>query len=177
VVAPDALSEVDVLAQDGRPPLLSVPPPVRRLLLSLLVLAVVAGWLVDQRLRDHEAAALDSCATAAADAVGGALGPVGAMTGYVRPALEGSPPGGLRRDLYAMVSATADGDDPTLRAALGACRDTAVLPVHGDLRERRASCEDLVRQTLDFLDRVARDGREAFRSSPRTGRSADLCAG
>ncbi len=177
MVAPDAQSEVDVLERDGRPPLLSVPAPVRRLLLSLLVLAVVAGWLVDLRLRDHETAALDSCATSAADAVSGALGPVGAMIGYVRPTLEGAPPVGLRRALYATVSDTADGDDPTLRAALGVCQGTAVLPVHGDLRERRASCAGLVQQTLDFLDRVALDGREAFRSWPWTARSADLCTG
>lgn len=174
--APDVQSEVDVLAQGGRTSLPSLPAPVRRLLLTLLVVAVVAGWLVDQRLRDSEAARLDACAAAAADAVDGALGPVRAMSEYVRPTLAGTQPGALRRDLYALV---ADQAGPTagLSTVLGSCRDVSVLAVHDDMRARRASCELLVGQTIDFLDRVARDGREAFRSSPGTAGSEAACAG
>jgi hypothetical protein len=180
VVAPHVQSEVDVLAQGARrtllPALPAMPAPVRRLLLSLLVVAVVAGWLVDQRLRDAEAARLDACAAQATSAVDGALGPVRAMSEYVRPTLAGTQLGELRRGLYALV---ADQAAPTeeLSAALAACHEVPVLAVHDGLRSRRASCELLVGQTIVFLDRVARDGREAFRSSPRTTGSAAACAG
>lgn len=176
MVAPRVQSEVDVLAQGGRTWLPVVPVPVRRLLLSLLVVVVVAGWLVDQRLRDSEAARLDACAAQASSAVDGALGPVRAMSEYVRPTLAGTRPGELRRGLFALVREQA-GPADELAAALATCRAVPVLAVHDGLRSRRASCELLLRQTIDYLDRVARDGREAFRSWPRTSGSAAACAG
>jgi hypothetical protein len=191
VPAPDLQSEVDVLAQGGRTrawSLPAVPVPVRRLLLALLVVAVVAGWLVDQRLRDAEATRLDACAARATGAVEAALGPVRAMSEYVRPTLAGTLPGGLRRDLYALVAdragrvdgagqADGAGRADGLAGALAACREVPVLAVHEDLRARRASCELLVGRTIDYLDRVARDGREAFRSAPAGAGSAASCAG
>jgi hypothetical protein len=185
VPAPDLQSEVDVLAQGGRTrawSLPAVPVPVRRLLLALLVVAVVAGWLVDQRLRDAEATRLDACAARATGAVEAALGPVRAMSEYVRPTLAGTLPGGLRRDLYALVADRAGrvdgaGRPDGLAGALAACREVPVLAVHEDLRARRASCELLVGRTIDYLDRVARDGREAFRSAPAGAGSAASCAG
>jgi hypothetical protein len=176
VAAPNAQSEVDVLAQGGRASLPSLPVPVRRLLLSLLVVAVVVGWLVDQRLRDTEAARLDACAARATSAVDGALGPVRSMSEYVRPTLAGTRAGELRDGLYALVADQA-GPADELTVALGSCRDVPVLAVHDRLRARRASCELLVGRTIDFLDRVALDGREAFRSWPVAAGSAAACAG
>lgn len=176
-MAPDAQPEVDVLARDGRPSLLSVPRPVRRLLLSLLVLGVVAGWLVDQRLRDREETGLATCSAATLSSVGAARGRVSSMGDYIRPTLSGTLPDGVRQDLFAMVSDVATGWDRRLDAAGDSCRDVQVLGLHDDLRDRQASCELLVQQTLDYLDRVGRDGREAFRSSPENARSAQSCAG
>ncbi len=170
-------SEVDVLAQ-GRSSswtLPSVPVAVRRLLLTVLVLAVVVGWLVDQRVRDREAAALDACAAGAGSSVAAALGPVRSMSEYVRPAL-GATDADLRRSLSAMVGHQADGG-ADLAAALAACRAVPVLAFHDDLRSRRTSCELLLRRTADYLARVALDGRAAFRTSPGTSVSAAACAG
>jgi hypothetical protein len=177
VVAPGVQSEVDVLAQDGRPPWPAVPTPVRRALLAVLVVAVVAGWLVDRRLRDEEAAALTACAARSVAEADAALGPVRSMSEYVRQTLAGAPPGELRRGLYAIVGGAARGPRDDLRAALAGCRGVRVLAVHADLRDRRASCEFLVRETIDYLDRVALDGREAFRSSALTAGAAASCAG
>ena len=176
MVAPHVPSEVDVLAQGARTSLPAVPVPVRRLLLSLLVVVVVAGRLVDQRLRDSEATRLDACAARATAAVEDALGPVRAMSEYVRPTLAGTRPVALRRDLYALVAGQA-GPADELTAALAACHDVPVLAVHDELRAGRASCELVVGQTIAFLDRVARDGREAFRSSPPATGSDGACAG
>jgi hypothetical protein len=177
VVVPPVQSEVDVLAQgrSSRWTLPAVPPVVRRLLLAVLVLAVVAGWLVDQRVRDREAAALDACAAGAGSSVAAALGPVRAMSEYVRPALGGADVD-LRRSLYAMVGHEAAGGSD-LAAAQAACRDVPVLAFHDDLRARRTGCELLLQQTADYLARVALDGRAAFRSSPGTSVSAAACAG
>ena len=177
MVAPDTQPEAEVLARDGRAPLLSLPRPVRRLLLAVLVLAVVAGWLVDQRLRDREVGALDACATRATAAVEAAVAPVRSMTEYVRPTLSGTPPGELRRGLQAMVGGAARVPTEGLRTALAACEEVPVLAVHDDLRVRQAGCELLVRQTIDYLGRVADNGREAFRSSLRTADTAASCAG
>lgn len=180
MTGPHAQSEVDVLAQGGRAPLWSLPTVprwVRRLLLIVLVLAVVTGWLVDQRLRAREAAALDACAAGASASVAAALGPVRSMSEYVRPTLGGAPPDDLRRALYAMVGEAAGGVPDYVGTALAACRDVRVLALHDDLRARRTSCELLLRQTADYLDRVALDGRAAFRTSLHTSGSADTCAG
>jgi hypothetical protein len=177
VVAPDVQSEVDVLERDGRPPLLSVPTPVRRALLAVLALAVVAGWLVDRHLQDEESAALGACAATSLAAVDAALGPVRSMSEYVRPTLAGTPPGELRRGLYDVVAGAARGPRDDLRAALASCREVPVLTLHANLRDRRASCERLVRQTIDYLGRVALDGRAVFRSSAGTEGSAAGCAG
>ena len=176
MVTPHVHSEVDVLARDGGPRMPSLPAPVRRLLLTLLVIGIVAGWLVDQRLRDHEAAGLDTCAEQATAAMDAALGPVRSMSEYVRPTLAGAASGELRRGLYALVGGVA-GPTKDLRASLASCHGVRVLAVHDELRARRAGCERLVRQTIAYLDLVARDGREAFRSWPGTDGSADVCAG
>lgn len=176
MVTPPVHSEVDVLARDGGPRMPSPSAPVRRLLLTLLVVALVAGWLVDQRLRDREGARLDTCADRATAAVDAALGPVLAMSAYVRPTLAGAESRELRRDLYSLVGGVA-GPTQDLRASLASCHGVRVLAVHDELRARRASCELLVTQTMAYLDRVARDGREAFRSWPGTDGSATVCAG
>lgn len=176
MVTPHEHSEVDVLARGGGLRMPSPPAPVRRLLLVLLVVAVVAGWLVDQRLRDREAARLDTCADRATTAVDAALGPVRSMSEYVRPTLAGTPSGEVRRDLYALVGGVA-GPSEDLRVTLASCHEVRVLTVHDELRARRAGCELLVRQTIAYLDRVARDGRQAFRSWPGTDGSAAVCTG
>jgi hypothetical protein len=176
VVTPHVHSEVDVLARGGGPRMPSLPAPVRRLLMTLIVVVLVAGWLVDQRLRHREAAGLDTCADQATAAVDAALGPVRSMSEYVRPTLAGAESGELRRGLYALIGGVADTTED-LRASLTTCRGVQVLAVHDELRARRAGCELLVRQTIAYLDRVARDGREAFRSWPGTDGSAAVCAG
>ena len=176
MVTPHAHSEVDVLARGGGPRLPSLPAPVRRLLLTLLVVVLAAGWLVDQRLRDREAAGLDTCADRATAAVNAALGPVRAMSEYVRPTLAGADSGELRRDLYALVGGVV-GTTEDLQASLASCNAVRVLAVHDELRVRREGCELLVRQTIAYLDQVARDGREAFRSWPGTDGSAAVCTG
>jgi hypothetical protein len=175
VVAPVEQSEVDVLNVDGRPDRLS--PRVRRLLLVLVLVAVVAGWLVDRDLRAGESRALDTCSVRTATAVDGALRRVSSRVNYVRPALEGPARGALRRDLYAMVSEAATGWDHTLRAALDTCLNTSVLVLHDDLRSRRASCAARIRATVGYLHLVARDGRKAFGFSPPGLRSVPGCAG
>ena len=176
VVTPPVHSEVDVLARGDGPRMPSPPAPVRRLLLTLLVVAVVAGWLVDQRLRDREAAVLDTCADRATADVDAALGPVRSMSEYVRPALAGAESREMRRDLYALVGGVA-GTTDDLRVSLASCHGVRVLALHDELLARRAGCERLVRQTIAYLDGVARDGREAFRSWPGTDGSAAACAG
>lgn len=167
----------DVLARGGDGPgMPSLPAPVRRLLLALLVVVLVASWLVDQRLRDREAAGLDTCADRVTGAVDAALGPVRSMSEYVRPTLTGALPREVRRDLYALVGGVA-GPTEDLRSSLAACHGVPVLALHDELRARRAGCERWVRQTIAYLDRVARDGREAFRSWPGTDGSTAVCTG
>lgn len=173
---PHVHPEVDILARGDGPRMPSLPASVRRVLLALLVVVIVAGWLVDQRLRDREAAALDSCADRVAAAADAALGPVRSMSEYVRPTLTGALSAQVSRDLYALVGGVASPTED-LRASLAACHGVRVLALHDELRARRAGCERLVRQTIAYLDRVARDGREAFRSWPGTDGSAAVCTG
>ncbi|MGZ5417986.1 MAG: hypothetical protein ACXWDI_12465 [Nocardioides sp.] len=179
MVAPVEQQEVDVLGRDGRPPLLA--PWVRRLLVAVLMIAVVAAWLVDREVRSRELVAVERCAAATTTAVEGAHGRLGFIAGYVRPALAASPPVELRGELYAMVSSAAADHEGKLLAALDTCRSTSVLALHDDLRDRRASCERRLRSTLDHLAAVARDGRAAFGPSPDrsppAGRSGPDCTG
>ena len=165
--------EVDVLASEGRPPLLA--PWVRRLLVSVLVIAVVAAWLVDRRIRADETVAVDRCAAAANAALDAAFDPVDAMAGYVRPALASAPTAQLRRDLFALVGSTAVGSSDRLVAARDLCADTSVLAVHGELRARLEACGRKVERAIDYLDAVARDGRAAFGSPLPSGRSGAAC--
>jgi hypothetical protein len=174
VVAPGAQQEVDVLGRDGRPPLLA--PAVRRLLVVVLVIAVVAAWLVDRRIRADETVAVDRCAVAANAALDRAFSRVEAMAFYVRPTLESSSPDRLRRDLYALVGSTATGASDRLVPARDLCAGTSVLAVHGELRARLDACVRRVERAIDYLDAVVRDGRTAFLSAP-SGRSGTACPG
>jgi len=176
VTASEQRSPVDVLAVDGRAPLLA--PSVRRALVVVLVVALAAGWLVDRRVRSAEERAVGGCATQAAEAVSVARGRISSMAEYVRPTLF-SAEAGLRDDLYQLVSGVTRGTSTPLAGALAGCRSVRVLPIHDGVEARRADCVTWLEDELRFVDAVARDGRAAFAAGgPRsTSRSAAGCAG
>jgi hypothetical protein len=177
VVASEQPGPVDVLAVDGRAPLLT--PVVRRALAVALVVALAAGWLVDRRVRAAEERAVGGCAVQAAEAVSVARGRISSMVGYVRPTLFTAEPA-LREDLYRMVSGATQGTTGPVAAALAGCRSIRVLPLHGGIATRRADCLDWLEDEQRFVVAVARDGRTAFGPSEpggSTARSAAACAG
>ncbi len=174
MVASEQRSPVDVLAVDGRPPLLA--PVVRRALVVALVVALAAGWVVDRQVRAGEDRAVSGCATQAAGAVAAARGRISSMVGYVRPTLFTAEPA-LRTDLYRLVSGATRGTAGPVADALAGCRSVRVLPLHGGIRARRDGCLTWLRGELRFVDAVARDGRTAFTTGGPSARSAAACTG
>ncbi|MGN6577673.1 MAG: hypothetical protein ACTHKG_18530 [Nocardioides sp.] len=177
MVASEQPGPVDVLAVDGRAPLLT--PVVRRTVAVALVVALAAGWLVDRRVRAVEERAVGGCAAQASEAVSVARGRISSMVGYVRPTLFTATPG-LRADLYRLVSGATQGTTGPVAEALAGCRSVRVLPIHGATATRRADCLTWLERELRFVDAVARDGRAAFGPGVPGGsttRSAAACAG
>jgi hypothetical protein len=177
VVASEQPGPVDVLAVDGRAPLLA--PVVRRALVVALVVALAAGWVADRRVRAAEERAVGGCAAEAAGAVAVARGRISSMVGYVRPTLFTAEPG-LRGDLYRLVSGATQGTGGPVADALAGCRSVRVLPFHDGVATRRAQCLTWLGRELAFVDAVARDGRAAFgpgAPGTATARSAAACTG
>ena len=150
--------------------------PVRRRLLAvvLVVLVVSAASLlvVDQRVRDREARALDACATHARLAVKEADSPLYAMTAYVRPVVDKGASAWLRHSMYALVSSVAAGAGGQLAPARSRCSDVGVWRWHHSLRDRREACIGALDAQAAFLRAVARDGHAVLHGSPS---SVDDC--
>lgn len=149
--------------------------PVRRRLLAtvLVVLVATASLLVvDQRVRDGEARALDACATHARLAVKEADDPLYAMTAYVRPVVGRGASAWLRHSMFALVSSVAAGAGGQLAPARRRCADVDVWWLHRALRDRREACVGALDAQAAFLRAVARDGHAVLHGSPS---SVDDC--
>lgn len=145
--------------------------PTRRTIAVVLVLtALVAGgaYAVDARMRAAETRSVEACATHAVAAARESWSPVLAMSGYVRPVLDASGSGSLRRAMYALVRRSAQDADAPLTTAAAACRRVDVFPLHGDLVRRRDGCLQALEAQRRFLDRVARNGAAIAEEWPAT---------
>lgn len=137
-------------------------PLPRRVLVvatALVLLAAIAGWLVDRRVAGREERALAACEEAADRAVDRAFAPVRSSLEYVRPVLSGAPPGRLRRGMYAIVSEAALGAQGRLDGVRADCAAVDVVWVHPALRERRDDCVRRLDGHGALLRAIAADGR------------------
>ena len=150
--------------------------PVRRRLLAVVLVVLVASTaallVVDQRVRDREARALDACATHARLAVKEADDPLYVMTAYVRPVLDHGAAAWRRHAMYALVSIVAAGAGGQLAPARRRCSDVDVWWLHHSLRDRREACVGALDAQAAFLRAVARDGHAVLHGSPS---SVDDC--
>jgi len=132
------------------------------LLLTPVLLVVLAGLLVDHRLRSSEAAAVERCATGAEEAIHAVREKVAGTIAYVRPVWAYKTPPTVRRGLAHMVSKSATGTGSTLADDRRRCAAVQVVAVHQDLRLRRAACLRLLDRYVTFLQAVVEEGTRGF---------------
>jgi NADPH:quinone reductase-like Zn-dependent oxidoreductase len=145
--------------------------PSRRtfvVVVTLATLLAVGAAVVDARVRAAENRAVEACADHAVAAARESWSPVLAMSGYVRPVLDASGSGSLRRAMYALVRRAAEDADAPLTTAAAACRRVDLFPLHGELRRRRDGCVRALDAQRRFLDRVARNGAAIAEEWPAT---------
>lgn len=138
------------------------------LLTAGLALAVVVV-LADGELRSREERSVEGCAADVATAVDVAGRRVQTTYEYVRPALSNASDPLLREGLLGLVSEVAEGAEDRLAAAVGACADLTIVPTHGELRDRRDDCLDVLEAQGFTLRALARDGStiQAWLDAPR----------
>ena len=135
-------------------------------LVAVLVAVLLAVGLDDRRVHAAESARVEGCAAATVAARAFADRRVSAMATYVRPAYAGRQTTRTRAALARLVGGAARDSSGPLTAARATCGRLDVRPWHGDLRSRVEACLVTLDARLRWLDEVARDGGEAFRSAP-----------
>lgn len=138
----------------------------RRLVLlgTVLLVLVVAGLVVDHRIRGRESLRVDACARDAASAVSFASNRVDSIVSYVRPVLDSRPRAHLRRQMFGLVSISVTPTVPGVRRARERCAATEVLWFHTGADATRRDCLLLLDRDLAYLDGVTSDGLKAFAS-------------
>jgi hypothetical protein len=109
------------------------------LLAAALVVAGVA-LLVDRGLREREDRAIAACADEVSAAVDLAGRRVQATYEYVRASFGAVSAPSHSEGLYLLIARSARHFGSELSTARGTCASIPVLPLHGDLRDRRDRC-------------------------------------
>ncbi len=132
------------------------------LLVGAVLVVVVVGVLVDQRVRQRESDRVHACVADAATSVRLASGRVDSIVSYARPALDSGIPPALRRRLHGLISVSVAPAVPDVRRARDRCLRTRVLWFHDGLHATRADCLRLLDRDLAYLSGVVADGSTAL---------------
>lgn len=160
------MEQPEVLEEPGRAP---VPRRTRWLLAAAAVLLLL-GWAGDRELREREERAVEGCREAATAATGRTDASMAMIRAYVQPALLSVPAGTGQDGFFALVAEEAAEAEPRVRAALDACREVDVLPVHRGLRKRTDAYVAHLAARADWLAEIAADGRAYYRDRSELAR-------
>lgn len=147
-------------------------PPRRFLWALVAAAAVVSGsaFVVDRELRHREVDQVAACAHRVSAAVDFEGRRVRATYQYVRSAVGLVDAQGQLEEFYLLIAGSARRSGAQFHTARDMCMSIAVLPNHGDLRDRRDRCVEVLDAQRSQLAAVAADGRSVaeWLDAPRT---------